>query len=192
MSRDPMAWLAEDRQRARELGDPCANLCTLANVDAEGAPQARTLVLRALDDRLAVFINATSPKFEPVAGGPVSIVVWLPSLNVQYRLSCATEPVAAEIVASSWLLRPEPPKRMDWLYTKHLPQSTVVPSRAALLDALDALDLPEPLEAPATARGLYLQPEMIERLDLSQENGIHDRRRYLPGNPSWHETVLVP
>ncbi len=187
---DPLAMLAHDRARAREQQDSGASVCTLANVDADGLPQARTLVLRELGSRLAVFVNATSPKFHHL--NPAAVVVWLPSLNVQYRLACTLEPVPRELVAESWLLRPDPPKRMDWFYTRLQAQSTVVAGREALLAALAAMTLPEPLTAPDTARGFYLQPTVIERLDLSRENGIHDRRRYTGGRPEWREEVLVP
>jgi len=187
---DPLLLLAADRALARERRDPCANLCTLANVDAHGLPQVRTLVLRDVAERLAVFVNATSPKFDYLAN--VGVVVWLPSLNVQYRLTCTTEPVPADIVAESWLLRPEAPKHLDWYYTTVRPQGSPIGSRERLLEALASLPLPEPLTAPDTARGFFLRPERIERLDLNQENGVHDRRRFTFGNPSWHEEVLVP
>lgn len=188
---DPLKRLAEDRRLAFERQDPCAGLCTLASLDASGWPEARTLVLRDLDNRFAVFVNATSPKFEYL--DRVSVVVWLPTVNVQYRLRCTTSPVPAELVAESWQLRPDPPKRMDWLYTLTQKQSTTIGDRETLLESLASLDLPEPLIAPETARGLFLNPEIVERLDLGMDNGVHDRRRYLPGNPGgWHEQVLVP
>jgi hypothetical protein len=40
--------------------------------------------------------------------------------------------------------------------------------------------------------GFFLLPSRIERLDLGQADGIHDRRRYTLGNPGWYEAVLVP
>ena len=188
---DPLGQLSEDRRLARERQDPCAALCTLASLSDAGWPDARTLVLRDMQDQLAVFVNATSPKFAHLER--VSVVVWLPSLNVQYRLRCTTSPVPGALVAESWQLRPDPPKRMDWLYTLHQGQSTPIASRDALLETLAGLMLPDPLVAPETARGFYLNPEQIDRLDLGMENGVHDRRRYLPGNPGgWIEEVLVP
>ena len=188
---DPLEQLAQDRSRAFAEKDPCAGLCTLASLDGAGWPDARTLVLRDLDGRLAVFVNATSPKFAHL--DRVSVVVWLPTVNVQYRLRCTTTPVPQATVQESWQLRPDPPKRMDWLYTTRQAQSTPVASRDELLKVLAGLELPEPLVAPDTARGLFLHPELIERLDLGMENGVHDRRRYRPGNPGgWIEEVLVP
>ncbi len=187
---DPLASLAVDRERARELQDPCAGLCTLANVDAAGYPDARTLVLRELEGRLAVFVNATSPKF--TALGRVSVVVWLPSLNLQYRLRAETSAVPSELVAESWQFRPDAPKRMDWLYALRQPQSSEIADRATLLETLEALPLPDPLVAPDSAQGLYLEVAEVDRLDLNQANGVHDRRRYWLNGGRWHEAVLVP
>jgi pyridoxine/pyridoxamine 5'-phosphate oxidase len=109
---DPLGLLLRDRQTAREREDPCANLCTLANVDGDGLPQARTLVLREIERRLAVFVNATSPKFPFLDDATVSVVVWLPSISIQYRLACATTLVEPAVVAQSWQLRPDPPPRV--------------------------------------------------------------------------------
>jgi pyridoxine/pyridoxamine 5'-phosphate oxidase len=189
---DPIGQLRRDREKARSLEDPCAALCTLANVDADGIPHARTLVLRDLGERLGVFVNGTSPKFPAIAAGPVSVVVWLPSISIQYRLACRTEPIPRETVAESWQFRPEIPKRMDWLYESGQAQSTVLESREALLDLVQAIALGADATAPVSASGFFLDPHMMERLDLATPDGVHDRRRYTLGNPVWKEEVLVP
>jgi pyridoxamine 5'-phosphate oxidase len=177
---DPVSQLIRDRSAAREHNDPCANLCTTATVDQHGHPHARTLVLREIEERLAVFGNETSPKWQQMnAAGSIAVVVWLPSLNLQYR-------------HASWDLRPDVPKRMDWYYTTHQPQSSKLPDRATLLRQLQALTLPEPLIAPDTASGLYLAVEVVDRLDLNQADGVHDRRHFELGDGGWVESVLVP
>jgi len=189
---DPVGLLREERARARELRDPCANLCTLASIDTDGFPQARTLVLRDLDTLLGVFINRTSPKWSQLIDAPVSLVVWLPTLQVQYRLQCTTEEIPQELVHDSWHLRPDAPKRMDWFYTLIAPQSSPLSSRSKLLDSLARLELAEPLTPPASAHGLYLHPEQIERLHLGQDNGIHDRQHYSLQAGVWSAVTLVP
>ncbi|MEZ5558870.1 MAG: pyridoxamine 5'-phosphate oxidase family protein [Pseudomonadales bacterium] len=190
---DPVTALRDDRRSARERSDPCANLCTVASVDAEGHPHARTLVLRDLGRELAVFGNATSPKWSQMLGGSsVAVVVWLPSLNLQYRLRCTTTAVARDIVHESWQLRPEVPKRLDWFYTHVQPQGTPMQDRETLLAALEALLLPDPLVAPDTAEGRYLRPFVVDRLDLNQPDGVHDRRHFELREGIWQETVLVP
>jgi len=180
---NPIAQFHNDRAQARRNRDPCAELCALATVNAEGAPEVRTLVLRDLDSpaeadgeaRLAVFINDSSPKWPAL--GQASALAYFPTLKIQYRLSCATEPVPESLVQGHWRKRPSAPKKMDWYYARRA-QSSTVPSRAKLLEEVDGLALPEPLIAPPSARGLYLVPFAIERLDLNQPDGIHDRRRW--------------
>ena len=41
-----------------------AAVCVLATVDENGMPQARTLVLRDIPEGLAIYINASSPKWQ--------------------------------------------------------------------------------------------------------------------------------
>ena len=193
MTTNPLVQLVDDRRAARGHDDPCANLCTAASVDQHGHPQARTLVLREIDERLAVFGNETSPKWQELnANVPVAVVVWLPSLNLQYRLRCRTETVPKTIVHESWSLRPDVPKRLDWYYTTHQPQSSRLPDRETLLRQLQALEVPDPLVAPDTAAGFFLNPQIIDRLDLNQPDGVHDRRHFELVDQTWIETVLVP
>jgi len=192
-STDPIARLLLERATARERQDPCASLCTVASVDSDGLPQARTLVLRELGSDLAVFGNRTSPKWQQMTEqAVVAVVVWLPSLNLQYRLRCRTAAVADQLVHESWLLRPLAPKKLDWFYTHRQPQSTTVADRSSLLADLEALNLPEPLVAPDTAAGLYLLPTAVDRLDLGQPDGVHDRRHFERTDQGWLESVLVP
>jgi pyridoxamine 5'-phosphate oxidase len=190
---DPIEQLAADRQTARANGDPCANLCTTATVDADNQPQARTLVLRDVDSRLALFLNQTSPKWEQISqSGVICVVVWLPSLNIQYRVQSHVEPVAKGLVDESWLLRPDVPKQLDWFYTTQQAQSSQLPSRDALLQQLAATDEQHYQRAPATAQGWYLLPFYIDRLDLSHSSGVHDRRAFSLRDGQWQESVLVP
>jgi pyridoxine/pyridoxamine 5'-phosphate oxidase len=192
-SQDPLELLHADRARAAAVKDPCASLCTVASVDASGQPRARTLVLREVEGRFAVFGNRTSPKWSQLElGASVAVVVWLPALNLQYRLQCTTQPVPTPVVHASWQLRPAVPKRLDWYYTAHQPQGTPVTDRAALVEGLANVALPDPLVAPETAGGLFLEPFSIDRLDLAQPDGIHDRRHFEWRAGRWFETVLVP
>lgn len=189
---DPLERLAADRAKARAANDPMAALCILATVDAQGQPQARTLVLRELGSRLALFMNTTSPKFAQLSSGNASICVYLPSIQVQYRAVVNLLPVARELIAENWQLRPPMPKVLDWFYTDVQPQSTVVDSRADLKSRLNGLTLPDPLVAPATACGFYLEPREIERLDLAQPDGLHDRTCWTLSGTTWSMQSRVP
>lgn len=188
--------LGADRAAARAKDDPNASLCVLASV-ADGEPQARTLVLRDVavpaasgpSSRLGIFVNRHSPKHAELGQSKqVAVLVYLPSLGLQYRLRCALEAIPQAIVHANWQLRPPMPKRLDWLYAQH-PQGSVVAGRSAL-EAL--LDSPLPEAAPDSAVGYYLAPGTIDRLHLNQPDGIHDRRRYQRRHGAWQEAVLVP
>ena len=192
---EPLALLRRERAAAAAADDPMANLCVLATV-AGGAPRARTLVLREvggageLGERFALFFNRTSPKQGELAASAhaATLVVYLPSQSVQYRLDCALTPMPPAVVHESWQLRPPVPKRMDWLYEHH-PQSSPISSRERLRALLPS---ETPASAPASALGFYIEPNAVERLDLAQDDGIHDRRRYTRVDGGWREDVLVP
>lgn len=197
--KDPIALLAADRISARELNDGWAALCTLGTVNAQGDAEQRTLVLREVESRLALFFSARAPKWQELKARPTcSVQLYLPSIQVQYRLRAGWEKIASELVQSSWTLRPDTPKKLDWLY-EHQPQSSVI-ARAELLEQLGETQ-PVPGHAPAAAMGVYLNPLSIERLQLN--TGVHERERWTlraastpdtPDTPDsrWHHEHLVP
>lgn len=165
-----------------------ANLCVLATVGADH-PEARTLVLRDVEDRLGLFFNSGSPKASEIdRSDAVTILVYLPSLSLQYRLHTTLAAIPATIVHANWQYRPDVPKKMDWLYERH-PQSSVIASRQTLISQLPTAT---PESAPASAIGFYVLPLTVERLNLGQDNGVHDRRRYTLHGEMWREQVLVP
>lgn len=186
----PLAQFSTDRRAASNAKDPMAAVCVLATVDDQGLPQARTLVLRDTDEGLAIYINASSPKWQQCQGR-VTIQTWWPSVQIQYRMVVNCQPLAADHIANSWQLRPDVPKRMDWLY-EQWPQGSAVTSREDLLQRLDETVIPEPLVAPYGARGLLLIPEKIERLNLNQSDGVHDRTCCQLQEGNWHKQTLIP
>lgn len=187
---NPMARFAADRAAARDAKDPMAAVCVLATVDENGLPQARTLVLRDIPEGLALYINASSPKWQQ-SQKQVTIQVWWPSIQIQYRMQARCQALPAEHIAASWQLRPDVPKQMDWLYEQR-PQSSVINSRDDLLNELQNTNPPTPLVAPEGARGLLVVPQRVERLDLNQINGVHDRVRYVLEAGRWLEHTLIP
>ncbi len=211
---DPLGRLHKDRCQARQRQDPWAELCVVATVTAKGEPSARVLVLRELhlgtettspsatqrDQRhtetanpaLGIFVNAGSPKVEEFShSSTVAVLIYLPSVMVQYRLRCTLSAIDPIVVREAWQMRPEGSKRMDWLYETH-PQSTEMASRRTLLDAVSSESRAQPLLAPESAVGYLFQPIEVERLDLGRGDAPHDRRRYSAREGDWVEAVLVP
>lgn len=202
---DPLGRLHQDRRQARQHGDPWAELCVVATVTGEGEPSARVLVLRELDPgsggsststppkpAIGVFVNASSPKVDEFSrSSSVAVLIYLPSIMVQYRLRCTLDPIDPILVREAWQMRPEVSKRMDWVYETY-PQSTEIASRRALLDALSSEARAQPLLAPESAIGYLFRPFELERLDLDRRDGPHDRRQYTLREGDWTEAVLVP
>ena len=186
---DPIALLRADRLEAAERQDANANLCACATV-AAGEPQVRTLVLREIEGRFGLFVNRDSPKHaEFGASQTVQVLVHLPSVAVQYRLTCGLEVMPSAIVHASWRQRPPVPRKLDWLYAQQ-PQSSPISSREWLLAAVaGAADAPD---APTSAAGYYLLPRGVERLRLNMGDEPHDRRRYTLAEDGWRSEVLMP
>ncbi len=180
-----------DRQRAMSLGDPTASLCVVASVGSDGTPSARTLVIRVIEERLGIFVNATSPKYEEFsASQTVSAIAYFPSISVQYRFTTALRQMESALVHSFWQNRPAASKKLEALYRKH-PQSSVVESSEYLTRSVSALDTPQ--EAPPSAVGFFFDPyRSIERLELDYSSGIHERRLYSFTEGSWTAASLVP
>ena len=196
---DPIGRLHQDRRQARQHKDPWAELCVVSTVTAAGEPSARVLVVRELDldtgaadPSLGIFVNTSSPKVDEFSrSSSVAVLIYLPSVMVQYRLRCTLDAIDPTIVREAWQMRPETPKRMDWVYETH-PQSSEIASRDALIDAVASKSRAECLFAPDSAVGHLLQPIELERLDLSRGDEPHDRRRYSVREGNWVEAVLVP
>ena len=186
---DPIAILGHDRASARDRGDGNANLCVVASVDGNGDPQARVLVLRDIDSRLAVFVNGSSPKAREFGHSDhIAVLVWLPSLGVQYRITCRLDAMEPHIVRESWQLRPLAAKRLDWLYERS-PQGSAVEDRETLLARLAQM---ESEAAPANAVGFFLDPVRVDRLALDNDTGVHDRRLFERQDGGWRCELLIP
>ena len=186
----PLERLAEDRKSARELEDAMVDRCILATIDRENRPSVRTLVLREVDSQLAIFCSATSEKNQHFRRSyEVALVIWLPSVQVQWRLDALIAPIPAAVVASFWANKPEATKRLDALYGERGQGSAVV-DRDLLLAEYEQHEVPQ--SAPANAIGFYLEPYRAERLDLNSGEAIHRRQRFERVEGDWLASELVP
>lgn len=187
-----LAQFFAERQAATEAGDPMSALLSLATVSAAGLPEVRTLVLREVEGHPAIFINQTSPKWQALqTTRQLSFMTYWPSSGLQYRFDCHHSLIPKAVVDSSWLLRPESPKRLDHLYERLAPQSAAVRDRQALLAAAAALPATT-LDTPTTAAiGLRLDPFVIERLNIGMDGAPHDRCRF-QASQDWQRETLMP
>ena len=188
---NPVELFKLDQQTARNQKDPYASLCVISTISKKMLPQSRTLVLRQVEGSLAIFINKSSPKWEELKNG-VALQTYWASTQVQYRMSVSTKPIDKEIINQSWQLRPEIPKKMDWIYQSRFPQSSKVTSLDQIRSETRKFTEVEKLTATENATGLILTPQKIERLSLDTPDGIHDRKLIIHTKEGWSESQLMP
>ena len=188
---NPVELFKLDQQTARNQKDPYASLCVISTISKEMLPQSRTLVLRQVEGSLAIFRNKSSPKWEELKNG-VALQTYWASTQVQYRMSVSTKPIDKEIINQSWQLRPEIPKKMDWIYQSRFPQSSKVTSLDQIRSETRKFTEVEKLTATENATGLILTPQKIERLSLDTPDGIHDRKLFILTKEGWSENQLMP
>ncbi len=175
----------------------------LSTVDADGHPNARTVLLKGLDARGAEFYtNLDSTKAAELSRVAWASVVlpWHPMYR-QVRLRGPVEPVSREESATYFASRP----RGSQVASRASHQSQPVGSRAELVAAVAAEearwpDTGSPLDVPLPDYwgGFRLRPVEVE-LWVGQPSRLHDRVRYAapPGTPlddpaAWTRMRLQP
>ena len=187
---NPIELVREDREKARIEDDPLVDRCFLATVRDDGEPAVRTLVLRDVNSRYAVFFNATSPKFEEIRESKtVEVLLWYASVQIQYRLRCALQPIPSGIVHDQWQNKPEITRRVDHAYAVNA-QSSSIPDRKHLQELVRAQDATH--VAPDSVIGFFLEILEIDRLNLAIEEGLHLREKYLCKADGWERQTLMP
>ena len=191
MADDPLARLAQDRSAARRASDPMVDRCVLGTISRNRRAALRTLVLRDIDDRLALFYsNSSSKHIELMNADHVgSLLVFLPSIGVQYRMEARFEAIARSVIEAHWQLKPNAAKRMDSVYER-LPQSTLVDDFEAF-ETQFAAAVP-PRRAPRNCAGVFIVPQLVERLELRTDPTMHERIVFTRNGDGWRRQYLVP
>jgi pyridoxamine 5'-phosphate oxidase len=181
------AWF--DEAVAAGVREPDA--MTVATAGLAGAPSARTVSLRGLDDRgFAFYTNYRSPKARDLDENPRAAVVfhWR-EVERQVRATGSVARLSREESLAYWRNRPLG-SRLSALVS---PQSEVVADRAELEAAYEAAasrygDDP-PL--PDSWGGFVVTPGEVELWE-GRPNRLHDRVRYRRVDDGWVRERLAP
>ncbi|MBL6690858.1 MAG: pyridoxamine 5'-phosphate oxidase family protein [Pseudomonadales bacterium] len=193
---NPLEKLTRDRQSARSHEDSNADICFLS-LSQDGVPSVRTLVMRDVtQEGITLFINKTSHKWQIIQSNECAeALVWLPSVQRQYRVSGRIEELGREVIESNWHRRPVGSKYLDYSYERLAPQSSELEARDSLVQFVrglkDEID-EDDMSTPEQAAGILLRANAVECLDLNSPERLHDRNRYTLENGSWQQTVLMP
>ncbi len=174
------------------LAEP--NAMVLATADADGLPSSRTVLAKALDSRGVVFYtNLTSRKMHDInATGFAAVTIPWIALHRQAHLRGPVELITPQECTAYWQTRPRGAQLGAWASA----QSTVVPDRRALDDALEQVAArfadAEQVPLPAHWGGVRIQPVSVEFWQ-GRPDRMHDRLRYqVDDDGRWTVVRLAP
>lgn len=188
---DPLVQFERWMRDALAAELPLANAMILATVSETGAPDARAVLLKGIEDGGFVFYsNYESRKGRQLAARPEGCLVflWAP-LERQVRIEGAVMRVSAAQSDAYFATRPLGARRSAWASR----QSATVSGRAALEQTMREIEArfgDDPPRPPYWG-GYRLAPRRIEFWQ-GRENRLHDRLLYTRAGSGWTIERLAP
>ncbi len=186
-------WL--DEAIASDIVEP--NAMTLATVGESGAPSARTLLLKGLEDGgLTFYTNYTSRKAKELENNAhVSVLFLWKELQRQVEIRGSVEKASPEVSESYFHSRPYGHQIGAWVST----QSAVIPNREWMEERSREFrekypeNGPDPVPLPEFWGGYRLLPNAFEFWQ-GRESRLHDRIYYemTPDGEKWNRLRLSP
>jgi pyridoxamine 5'-phosphate oxidase len=188
---DPLAQFERWFKDALDASLPLANAMTLATVTPGGAPDARIVLLKGIDNGGFVFYtNYESRKGRQLGALPAACLVFFWSqLERQVRIDGRVEKVSVAESDAYFATRPLGAR----LSARASAQSEVVPGRGFLEAAVEKEKIAHGQNPPRPSSwgGYRVIPERIEFWQ-GRENRLHDRLLYTRASGAWNIERLAP
>ena len=191
---EAMATFTDLLAQAREAGDPEPTAMTLATADDQGRPSARTVLLKAFDERGFVFYtNFDSRKGQQLTHNPNAALLLLWKTlreQVQVKVEGTVEPVSLAEADAYFASRPRPSQIGAWasLQSQTLPSRETFEARVTAFEKkFEGGDVPR----PPHWSGFRVVPERIE-FWYGARYRLHDRHHYERIGESWTKRLLYP
>ncbi len=189
---DPLAEFQRLYARVSDRApfDPTA--VTLATADASGAPSARVVLLKNVDDRgFSFYTNYTSRKGNELAANPrAALCCYWPWVELQVRAEGTVEKLPPEESDAYFASRPRGSQLGAWASD----QSATIRSRFSLLRkvaAIEARHFGRAIPRPPFWGGYLLRPSRIE-FWRSKPSRLHERRLFRREADGWRLEILSP
>lgn len=180
--------------QAQASSDPEPTAMTVATVGKNGRPSARTVLLKACDERGFVFYtNFESRKGRQLAVNPQAALLFhwkLLGHGVQVKIEGTVEPVSAAEADAYFATRPRDSQIGAWAskQSQTLESKDVLEARIKEFEQKFAGgDVPR----PPHWSGFRVVPELIEFWYGAQFR-LHERQRYERVDGAWHRRMLFP
>lgn len=191
-SQNPFTAMVADQEKALSAGDPNARLLSLATASGDGVPSTRVVVLRGIDsETLIILTSRLHQKWKDLNANRIcEALVWWSSINVQYRCACSWRELSDAYRRELWGNISEKSRRLDVAYDHGFIPGQELKDRAALIEMIETIQLPD--TPPAHVVGISLETHTVERLEVSPEDRLHQRTKFIKQNGVWARLDLIP
>lgn len=177
-------WYADAVADAR-ISEP--NAMVVATVDAEGMPNARTVLLKRLDgEGFSFFTNTGSTKAAELQANPVAclVLLWHPMYR-QVRVRGVVQPVERHLAEAYFATRPRDSQIAAWASRQSEPVDSRADVERAFADAHARFAGQAQVPMPPFWGGYLVRPTEVE-FWVGQASRLHDRLVYasLDGAPA--------